>query len=1016
MPLLNTAHKEIIVFSDPTYPEWYEPATLAPLLPEQVRFVAANALQDALQDSCALFISFHGPYFPKDVWPALLAFLERGGNMAVFGGMPFTRPVRADGTIEAEQQAYTRQLYLGPFFALQPSETGLQLSAACTAAFLSPDQLRLESPEAGRYWSFYPKLTQVSDQQVDLGSAGPIDTTLTPLLYLDEVASKRGDSHFATLASLLDQQSGRFSGGRWLLSPWKPVHVQDWLTLGSAIKKFIVLAGQGATSLQVRSLEACYRPGETATCIVSARSNQAHSLTITVRSPHGDRLQTWRTELAASPYLQEARFTLPEPHQEAGLYKIEACFENEQGLTWRENSGFWSWDASLVEACSDLGLEAGRDYFYQRGVPFPLYGTTYMDSNIQRKFLSLPDPARWDHDFAQMKAAGVNVIRTGIWTAWRTMMPDRGRINESALRALDAFVMTACAHEIQVIFTFFSFYPPLFEGVNPWLDPRSLQGQQDFVALIARRYAGVQLISWDLINEPSFGAPAAIFSQRPLPNYDRFELSAFQTWLAERYTLEELQLRWRQTPADFSTWEQVSLPQAEDYGTDVRITDTRNMLKVMDYTFFSQDMFARWAELLYATIRAAGSTTLIGVGQDEARSRISPQFYAPSVDYGTTHPWWNYDEMLCDMLLDKHIARPNLIQEIGVMLVRDVDMLPMRSEEECAALLERKLIMGLIARGAGLIQWLWHINAYMTSDNENSIGLVRPDGSAKPELTVFYEVGRLMRELSGQIIEPEKVPATWVIIPYSQWFLRPDLAIEATQQAIRVLGYDLDTIPQMVGEQQLAALLEQDQQPQTIILPGVQHFDPRAWQALLIMVERGATLLVSGVLGHDQHNLISATGLDELDNQEQPTPRPVARYEQLHGLDGQDYQFSYPRDKMALIKKAHNSIREYTRGQGRIVWSGLPLEQSQSTDSIRAIYQQILGIISQSQQQDSPYVIARQTLRNGTLTLIVSEHSHPIQLELTGGIQISIAPGRAGAILTHNDGTTSSYGGIQINM
>ncbi|GCE30309.1 hypothetical protein KDA_58250 [Dictyobacter alpinus] len=1014
MPLTNFDNKHSIVFSDPAYPEWYSQSTLSPLLPDHVLFVDAAALTDALEDSCELFISFHGPYFPKDAWPALLAFLERGGNIAVFGGMPFTRPVRADGTIEAEQQAYTRQLFLGPFFELKPTTTELQLDIATEAAFISSEHLHLQTLATGNYWSFYPKLTQVSDQQIDLGSAGPFDTILTPLLYVDEAEAAYGKNHFATIASLLDQQSGQFRGGRWLLSPWKPADIRDWLALDTTIQKLIQLATQGSTVLQARSLEACYQPGETATIVVSARSQQTHHVTATLHSPQGQLLQTWETRLAASTYLQESRFSLPEPLHEAGLYQVRACFENEQGIHWQEITGFWYWDKKLVEASAHLGLEAGRDYFYQQGAPFPLYGTTYMDSNSQRKFLIQPDAARWNNDFAQMKTAGVNVIRTGIWTAWRDLMPIRGQINASALRALDAFVMTACTYQIQVIFTFFTFYPPLFDGVNPWLDPRSLQAQQDFVSLLAGRYAGVQLLSWDLINEPSFGAPEAIFSERSVPNYDRFELTAFQDWLAERYSIAELQQRWRQTPADFASWDQVSLPVAEDYVTDPRITNTRNMLKVMDYTFFSQDMFTRWASIIYQAIRAAGSTTLIGVGQDEARSRISPQFYAPAMDYSTTHPWWNYDEMLCDMLLDKHIARPNLIQEIGVMLVRDVDMRPLRTEEECAALLERKLITGLIARGAGLIQWLWHTNAYMTSDNENSIGLVRTDGSAKPELRVFYEIGRLMQELSGQIIEPENVPETWVIIPYSQWFLRPALGVEATQQAIRILGYDLDTIPQMVGEHQLATLLDQAQQPQTIILPGLQYLSTPAWQALLTFVERGATLLVSGVLGQDQHNLIASTELEDPDNQERPTISPVARYEQLQGLDGQSYQFGYTHDKMAYIKKAHNSVRKYTRGQGRIVWSGIPIEQSHHTASTRAVYQQALGIVSHSQQQDSPYLIARQPLKNGTLILIVSEHSQEGHLNLDPDLKVSIAPNRAGAILTRNDGTTTSYGGVQI--
>ncbi|GLV53730.1 hypothetical protein KDH_05820 [Dictyobacter sp. S3.2.2.5] len=1006
---------KFLVFSDRSYPDWYSPQTLTQLIPGEARFVDAAMLSSALQENVELFISFHGPYFPKDAWPSLLEYLERGGNIAIFGGMPFTRPARADGSVESEQQAYAQQIYLGPSFALQLPEATLRVNAAAVTGHLFTHITQMPSlpaAQAGSCWSFYPKLTQVSDHPEDMGAAGPFDTLLTPLLYLDAQVPEVGGGHLATLISLLDQQSGRFQGGRWLLSLWKPTTPELWLAMAEPIQQFILQAAAGMTVLQAWPQQACYRAGETPAVTISSRARQGHRVEITVSTPQGDVMQTFNTELPGSPYVQERSVQLSDPLQEAGLYSVEICFENEQGLEWHEKTGFWVWDTALVEASKDLHLEVGRDYFYRQGEPFPLYGTTYMDSKVQRKFLAQPNPARWDADFAAMKRAGVNTIRTGIWTGWRDMMVEPGRINESSLRALDAFVMTACKYQIQLIFTFFSFYPPLFEGCNPWLDPRSLQGQLDFVTILARRYAQVQLLSWDLINEPSFGDPQMIFSQRPLPNYDRYELAAFRSWLAERYSITELQQRWRQTPGDFASWDQVTLPLAADYITDPRGTETRNMLKVMDYTFFSQDMFTRWAAQTAAAMRAAGCTTLIGVGQDEACSRIAPQFYAQALDYGTTHPWWNNDSLLCDMLLDKHIGRPNIIQEIGVMLVRDVDMRPLRSEQECANLLERKLITGLIGRGAGLIQWLWHINAYMTSDNENSIGLIRPDGSMKPELQVVHEVGRLMQELTGQIIEPTQPPATWVIIPYSQWFLRPDLALEATRQNIRILGYDLGIIPQMVGEQQLEELVEQ-QQPQTIILPGVQYLSQAAWQALLTFVERGATLLVSGVLGQDQHNLSMPIHIADIES-DLPEIRPVSRYEELQGRAGQRYRFIYNGDKIAYIKKAHNQIREYTRGKGRILWSGLPIEQSQSTEAIRSIYQEILAVDGRGCQQESPYLMAQQPLKHGKLTLIVSESSQPGEIELEDGQRVQVEPGRAGAILHKDDGSDLCFGGVHL--
>ena len=56
------------------------------------------------------------------------------------------------------------------------------------------------------------------------------------------------------------------------------------------------------------------------------------------------------------------------------------------------------------------------------------------------------------------------------------------------MRAIDAFILTAKRHELEVTFTFFSFAPEAWEGVNPYLDPRSVEAQKRFVASIVGRH------------------------------------------------------------------------------------------------------------------------------------------------------------------------------------------------------------------------------------------------------------------------------------------------------------------------------------------------------------------------------------------------------------------------------------------------------------------------------------------------------------------------------------------------
>ena len=474
-----------------------------------------------------------------------------------------------------------------------------------------------------------------------------------------------------------------------------------------------------------------------------------------------------------------------------------------------------------------------------------------------------------------------------------------------------------------------------------------------------------------------------------------------------------MQLRWRETPADLLTWERVLPPLKTDYGTLVSQNYTHNMLKVADFTLFSQDMFNAWATRMYETIRACGSQTLVGVGQDEAGARISPQYYATSMGYTTTHPWWNTDALLWDMLVDKTPLKPNLIQEVGIMLVRDVDGRPWRSEQENAYLLERKFILGLAARGAGLVQWLWHINPYMTSDNENSIGLVRPDGSVKPEMDVIDEFAPLVRLLAEQLVEPETVPAVWLVIPYSQWFVRPELVVESTQRAVRVLGYDLGIIPQLVGEHHLDTLTAFESSPQIIIVPALQWFSEQAWRQLQHFVYKGGTLLVNGVISRSQHNLAFDPGIPDVDLEEL-TPVALSRHEEIELAPGMTYPLIFDGDKIASVRKAHNKLKKYRYGAGTIVWCGLPLELSSSVQTIHTIYRDVLNQHVKREQVESPLLVVRQPLREGCLVLAVSEASSPQRIVLDEGSTIEIAPNRAGAAIVQNQRIVQTFGGLSI--
>ena len=196
-----------------------------------------------------------------------------------------------------------------------------------------------------------------------------------------------------------------------------------------------------------------------------------------------------------------------------------------------------------------------------------------MASDVHRRFLFEPNPAVWDNDFREMKAAGVNMVRTGIWTGWKKYMPEPGKVNEAVLRAFDAFVLTAHKYDIPVIFTFFAFLPETWGGENAYLDPRSVKAQQQFISAFTQRCARADDVIWDFINEPSFGSYKYIWSCRP--NYDAHEQAAWKQWLRERYPaaseeehVSRLQELWRTTDNS------LDLPKPQDFES-VNLIDER---------------------------------------------------------------------------------------------------------------------------------------------------------------------------------------------------------------------------------------------------------------------------------------------------------------------------------------------------------------------------------------------------------------------------------------------------------
>jgi len=314
-------------------------------------------------------------------------------------------------------------------------------------------------------------------------------------------------------------------------------------------------------------------------------------------------------------------------------------------------------------------------------------GTTYMASDVHRKFLFEPNPHAWDQDFAEMKRQGINLVRTGLWTAHGRVMLDPGALDEGVLSALDAYVLAAARHGIYVCFNFYAFLPPAYTAANPYLDPRALEGQRELLTLFASRYRGVGWIHWDLINEPSYAPPSALWSTRPIR--DGHERAAFTAWAKTRHGEDPALIRdrWRDMDDDL-----FASPRGEEFQATF-LREGKRLRKTRDFHEFTHDAIRGWAAKLRDVLRAAGDNPLVTLGQDEGGVgfRPSQQVWAESVDYTAIHTWWNNDDLLWDGVVTKVPEKASLHQETGLMSREDMDGFPWRTPEMAANLLERKL-------------------------------------------------------------------------------------------------------------------------------------------------------------------------------------------------------------------------------------------------------------------------------------------------------------------------------------
>jgi hypothetical protein len=961
-----------VVFSESGFPAADSAAPVASQL--SALFPGAQpATADQLRDLLApatthLLILPYGSAFPEERWPEIKQFLDRGGDLLVLGGKPFTRAAYRDHgewRLRDYSVRFTRPLMIDQYQETPGSE-GFEFQT-------NPElTLQLHPFSWNRAFSPVIRLSAV-DVYHRGGAAGSIDARLDSFAW----GVKAGRKMSAPVIQIDHYRNG-FDGGRWIFlnAELSQEFFGSEAVRAGLLQSLAERALQGAEEFTVRPVLPLYLSGEPIELQVIwnfAKPPQGASLKIT-SFPEDE--PTKRSTLTVS--ISPGQSVVLQPPDGKGLYSIEAQLLEGDRVRAIYHSGFWIRDESYLR--SGPRLSVNHDYLEVDGHPLAVVGTTYMSSEVQRLYFEHPNVYVWNQDLKQIHEAGLNMLRAGWWTGWDKFCDENGQPYERTLRTIEAYLMTARRYGLPVQFNFFAFLPDVLGGTNAFLDPEAVRRQQTLISSVVARFHDVPFLAWDLINEPSISQH--LWTVRP--NGDAIELARWNRWLSERYPdRAKLAAQWNVPAASVAGM--VSLPRPEEFAPRGEYTGN-NSLRIHDYFLFTQEFFAQWARSMRDAIRSTGSQQLVTVGQDEGGvvDRPSPAFWGSSVDFTTNHSWWQDDSILWDSLAAKQPGEAMLIQETGLQRQLNVDEVARRTPESEAALFERKVAASFI-QGSGAIEWQWNTNSYMTESNETPIGSVRTDYTEKPEATVLRAFAQFAPSLQEHLRDPQQPPIAIITSQAEQYSELADFQIEAQRRAVRALAYDAHLPAYMIAENQIAKLGT----PKLAILPSPQALAEATWRALLQYVDAGGNLLITGPIDRDDHWQVFHRALDL---GVQAHVEPLTYHNASLKIGNHSVALAFGQSQQgaldSLVFDDGSTLKKMTRGKGRIFWAAYPVELAEDARAAADLYAYVasqLNITPMFAQQSpiTPGVLVFPTaLADSILYVLISDSANDAAIKL----------------------------------
>ncbi|NOZ22936.1 MAG: hypothetical protein GXP25_17805 [Planctomycetes bacterium] len=278
----------------------------------------------------------------------------------------------------------------------------------------------------------------------------------------------------------------------------------------------------------------CYRQGEPVGVSVklSNQGKAAQDLELTIEIAEGNgkppvfaMAKTVRADAGSS---QVVEFAWKPERFEADFYRYRVTLARDGTVIDEMTNAFVVWNKDVVAKGPKLGYE--DNYLTIGGRPMLLCGSNH----YAVLFRSLnQNPERWEKDFAMMCDNGVNILRVLHLTGEAGKrkpgfgMPDLSKPPEWLLRRFDALVQLSQKHKVILFLS-------AHDHIKVELNDKDLAAEQRWCAMLAKRYAKVPGLMWDIQNEPFVFSPRTVKDPDSVALYNRYLNTKYESTEALR--------------------------------------------------------------------------------------------------------------------------------------------------------------------------------------------------------------------------------------------------------------------------------------------------------------------------------------------------------------------------------------------------------------------------------------------------------------------------------------------------